>query len=143
MDRLKTKLPAFTILEVVTVMLLINVVMAMAYAVFFMVKSYEARMNVSNASQNELLLAQRVFRNDIQKSDYLEIGTDSSLICKTGEQTAIYQIGGQSLVRITDERTDTLLREKEMSLSVIHENNRNHLEFIKSALVTISDSTGN
>ena len=142
MIKSKTKIAGFTILEVVIVMLLISVVMAMAYAVFFMVRSYENKMNASNASQNEYLLAAAVFRIDIQKADYLEMGKDSSLICVTGEQSINYELEGQFLIRTKDEVSDTLLREKEMRLTFNNLANRDHPGFLKSALVTIRDSLG-
>lgn len=142
MSRLKTKLSAFTILEVIIVMLLISVVMAMAYAVFFMVSSYEARMNINNESQNEYLLASAVFRTDIENADYLEIGADSSLMCILPQKNVDYRIINQLLIRTVDGQSDTLLREKEMQLSFEKIENREHPEFVESASVMLTDSLG-
>lgn len=123
-------------------MLLISVVMAMAYAVFFMVSSYEARMNINNESQNEYLLASAVFRTDIENADYLEIGADSSLMCILPQKNVDYRIINQLLIRTVDGQSDTLLREKEMQLSFEKIENREHPEFVESASVMLTDSLG-
>lgn len=142
MSRLKTKLSAFTILEVIIVMLLISVVMAMAYAIFFMVSSYEAKMNMNNESQNEYLLASAVFRRDIENADYLEIGADSSLACVSSQKNVNYRIIDHFFMRTVDGLSDTLLRKKEMQLSFVQIANREHPEFVESASVMLTDSLG-
>jgi prepilin-type N-terminal cleavage/methylation domain-containing protein len=143
MRKLKTKIPGFTLLEVVMAMLLISVVMAMAYAVFFMVNSYEIKMNESNESQNEYLLAAAVFRKDIQKAEYLQAAEDSSLVCVNNLENIIYRIDEPFFLRIKDDVVDTLLKDNAMYFTFLNEENRDHPELIKSAIVTLTDSLGN
>lgn len=123
-------------------MLLISVVMAMAYAVFFMVSSYEAKMNINNESQNEYLLASAVFRRDVESADYLKVGEDSSLVCMSPQKKMNYRIIDKFFIRTVDGLNDTLLREKDMQLSFVKIANREHPEFVESASVTLTDSLG-
>lgn len=139
--KLQIKLPAYTLLEVILVMILIGIIMGMAYAVLNMVQSYQINISQKDEQQNEYFIASKAIQFDAEKSIYLKTAADSSLQCiqKDG-QIIQYFVEDNQLTRTFSDNVDTLLKGNNLTIEFNFENSTIYPDLIQSAIISYQDS---
>lgn len=137
----KTRLSAFTILEVMIVMLLLSVVVAMSYSVFRIIKGYERGLNKRNLAQNSVLLVSTVFKNDLRAAIYVKDDMDSSVVFYNVGNMVAYHIVQDLLIRDDGVKKDTLFDAPDIHFEYAYTNNRQHPDYIDQLTLVLQDST--
>lgn len=101
--RLSKRLQAFTMVEVLTAMVLSTIVIAMAYELMLSAERSFEKERKNQEKSNATLQFQRIFKRDIDQADILQWSNDTLYCSSEGKPLTGYCFDKDSIVRISEE----------------------------------------
>jgi len=106
--KMSTKIPAFTLFELILGMLLSAIVIGMVYGAWFLFMKVYTRYTENAMAQSELQVFKRVLGADVEKAALLRIIEGDLVLLDTGGRDWLrYHVGTDEVIRLQDRIADT------------------------------------
>lgn len=102
------KLPGFTLLELLFVILLTSIVVSLTFTYFTAFRKYMSEISKDSEYETEIMRFETFLRFDIEKSEFLAMDQNSDYSLKCDGTNIYYYFGEEFVIRTMDQSDDTL-----------------------------------